>query len=422
MILAVVLLTAPMALAQPANYQVNNFDVYKYSTDGSPIPDVDKPLHGHLNTCWMAAASNVLAASGYGIGHPLGTVATSQQRADHIYNQIFAAVGDRCGWCERGVNYWLYTYGKNPNSAEYMPANPYTDVTVVDKKPGGLTLADPAGAVGRSDYNFLLDELARCQYVAVGFEYPEHCMTLVGGNYWPNPNGQSDGNVSIWHDSDGPVLGDKADTVTHPAPIGALVDDDVYTNGPIGANWWSLTNYVTTQADRYITLCQGLNKPQSAVSNYDAAYYLQDTDSDGFLDDPAFRVAGANNYGDPQWVDEMIVEIPNEPIPEMWKEIWLLVDYKDRVAGRQENIVVSDDSGVHWAPTTVTASPDDGQLLFYWKLDYQPAFEQIIFPNNAYFTLDDYVKDWDVATECIPEPLTAALLLAGAALIRRRRR
>ncbi len=35
------------------NYQVGNFDVYKYSTTGEPIPDVDKPLHGHVNTCWM---------------------------------------------------------------------------------------------------------------------------------------------------------------------------------------------------------------------------------------------------------------------------------------------------------------------------------------------------------------------------------
>jgi hypothetical protein len=422
--LCLALQAAPAALAQ--NYQVGNFDVYKYSTNGEPIPDVDKPLHGHLNTCWMAAASNVLAAAGYGIGAPQVNP-TAQQRADHIYGQIFAAVGDRRGWCERGVNWWLYTHGKNPTSPDYMPDNPYTDVTVVDREPGGLTLADGAGGIPRSDYNFLLDELTRCQYVTVGFYYPEHAMTLVGGNYWPNPNGKPDGNVSVWHDSDGPAMGDHPDTVTHPAPVGVLVDDDVYTNGPIGANWWSLTNYPTQQADRYMTLCEGLNKDDSVVRNYDAAYYLQDTDADGFLDDPAFRVAGAANYGNPQWIDEMEVEIPNEPIQDLYKIIQLLVDYKDRVPGREavEIVLLRDDNGVLHNPTSVTPSPDDGQLLFIWELDYQPAFESLVFPNNAYSLLNSYVKDWNVATECVPEPATLALLIAGAAgiaAVRRRRR
>ena len=45
--------------------------------------------------------------------------------------------------------------------------------------------------------------------------------------------------------------------------------------------------------------------------------------------------------------------------------------------------------------------------------NYQPAFEDIVFPNDAYYYLDEYVKDWDVALQCVPEPATLALLLIG---------
>ena len=45
-----------------------------------PPPDVDKKTHGHNNcpTCWLAAASNMLAGAGYGSG------STVQARGRHL--------------------------------------------------------------------------------------------------------------------------------------------------------------------------------------------------------------------------------------------------------------------------------------------------------------------------------------------------
>lgn len=433
MVLAVVALLLWTGVAFGQSYDPDNFDVYKYSLDGTPVPDVDKLAHGGgstVNTCWQAAASNILAAAGYGASAGIG--ATAQQRADHIYTQLRVDLGvGNPGFVAQAVNYWLYTHGKNPDNhtnpgspnLDYDPLNPYTDVT--DRR-GPLVLLPGA------DYDFLLDELDRCQYVTVDFYNPDHVITLVGGNYWGNPNNRPDGNKSIWHDSDL----DAPDTVVN-------VDDDVYTNAASGASLWTLSDYppnppATTNG--YTTLCPGLNKPEYAVMNYDVAYYRMDEDQNGVWE-PDFRVAGAANYGGAQWVDDnqTILKIYNEHIPDWWKEVWLLVDYIDQVAGRTENILlgVPDPAGgpdLILPATSVTPSDDNGQLLFYWQLDWQPPWEQIIFPDNRYSKLYDPwnpltsgdVKDWDVATICypIPEPATLCLLTAGLgalAWIRRRR-
>ena len=168
------------------------------------------------------------------------------------------------------------------------------------------------------DYNFLLNELKRNtgQCVGVNFAMPSvysegHCITLVGGNYYNNPNNKPNGNVSIWHDSDR----DMPDTVVN-------ADDDVYTNVPTGAgnDLWKLGSYPTNQAQGYTTLCPGLNKPTAAMQNYDVAYYMQALDPDKVLNDPWFRVAGANanTYVFPTWLPgatDTVVQIGNQARP-----------------------------------------------------------------------------------------------------------
>lgn len=417
--------TAGGAWAQGQAYNPANFDVYKYSQDGTPVPDVDKLAHGHvgLPTCWQACASNILAAAGYGVG--AGVVATAQQRADYIYTQLTNDLGTaNMGFGEQAINYWLYTYGKNPDNltGDYLPNNRYTDVTAVHRP---LVLAGGAAA---SDYDFLLNELKRCQYVGVSFSYPDHGMALVGGNYWGNPNGKPDGNKSIWHDSDR----DQPDTVVS-------IDDDVYVNAPDGSNFWTLADYVTTFANGYVTLCPGLNKPEYAARNYDLAWLRTDTDKNGTWD-TIFFASGLQkqNYAAPVWLNDNTVRIGNEESLFLRKDIYLLVDYVDRVPGRIQNLILSaidpkTGALVVLAPTTVTPSTDNGQLLFYWDLDFQPAWEDITFPDAGYRFLYDPtvvgglsdVKDWNIATYCdIPEPATMTLLALslGALALRRRKR
>lgn len=376
------------------------WDVYKYSQDGSAVPDVNKPVFGdpNDNSCWMATASNMLGAAGYGIG------GSSQLRADYIYNQLRVDLNYQwSGSVHHAVNYWLYTYGKNPDAIEFDPTNPYTDVTWSGYK----TLTS-------TDHDFLLGELARCQYVGVGFTNPEHAMTLVGGDYFG-----SGGTQSVWHDSDR--------NITSPG-------DDTYTNS--FASGWDLSDYVITGARDYTTLCPGLNKPEDAMVNFDVAWYRQTQSLT-----PGFRSAG-ENYGvyeaptadfqdttvDAYWLtpdqgDPFEVMLPNEEVVDMTKEVWLLVDYIDRVLGRVENVQLLASDGTVYSPTTVTESVDGGQLLFFWDLSDQPDWEQLIFPDADYYNLSTYVKDWDVATVCVPEPVTMGMLaLGGLALLRRRSR
>jgi len=104
------------------------------------------------------------------------------------------------------------------------------------------------GFIKNSDYDFLLAELKRFQYVSFSVQGPTvgHALTRVGG-LPSTPNG----NPLVVHDSD-------RDAAGH--------DDN--------ENWF-LANYFTTQAGVYAyqTLCPGINKPLGSVLSYGVAWY-----------------------------------------------------------------------------------------------------------------------------------------------------
>jgi len=369
--------------AQAAGPVPDDFDVYKYSAQVASdlpglyaVPDVDLAAHGHDGMAyqWLATAANLLGGAGY--GEQLGD--TPQARADQIYLRLVADLGQINNKdVHRAVSYWLYTYGRNPDRFEFQPDNTYADVTRVQT--AGLQVAD---------YQFLLDELDRCQYVAVRWYFQADSWgTLVGGDY-----GDS-GSQSIWHDADC----DNLDIVY-------VVDDDVHVNNFGQGRWDLLTRPNRNWASEYVTLCPGLSKPVEAMINYDAAYYMQDPDRNGEWD-PMFRAAGnkAGMFGAAMWMSPRRARIFNEFQPDHRKEIHLLIDYVDRVAGRDmvEMIRLEDDMGASYDPSSVQASPDEGQLLLTWVLPNQPPWEVIVFPDDKYKFLDDDVLDWNVATICV---------------------
>ena len=389
---------------------VPGYDIYKLSQDGTPIPDVNKAGGLEDNSCWQAAAANLLAGAGWGKAGQ-----SAAQNAAAIYGHMTAHFGTACGgYEERAINWWLANYGKNPNAPDtsyYDPNNSYTDVTHVLR------------TLSAGDYEFLLNELVRCQYVAVSFLKPReelgHVMTLVGGNRtpWAVPPGLGQ-QVAVWHDSDR--------NLNPPPP-----SDDVLTNRWQGANinaTWYLDYWQTPDvpdddwlAENYTTLCPGLKKPKQAMENYDLAYF-KDMDAAGKWFN-TFREAGAKKdvYADPVWDDEHLrLTIGNEEIQNFTKDIWLLVDYLDRDNNVPPGITLDTPLEQGLTPE-IDYSPDYGQILLHWSLTYQPAWETFVFPTADYWALSGDVKDFDIATICIPEPTTVALLALGLIGLRRRR-
>ena len=368
------------------------YDVYKTLPNGQPIPDVDKkPVPPPDNTCWQAAASNLLAAGGWGLAGQ-----TAQQNGDAIFGQLTAHFGTAQPGCAyRAVNWWLLNYGYNPDAPDanyYSPTKTYNDVTYKYNSSG----------LSATDYDWLLSELVRCQYVTVAFDKGTdvgHEMALVGGNYspWHMPPGGMP-QVSVWHDSDQDTGG---------------TDDDPHGNTWPGAgpNSVWLLNYQDDGnpnndwlANAYTTLCPGLQKPRECIENYDVAYFK---DMDPNVPVPVwfnrFREAGKkkNQFNAPSWYNESTLHIDNETVANKIKQVWLLVDYFDRDNTAIPNVRLKtnlDPNGV--LPTRAEGSPDAGQVRFVWQLGYQPDWEELVFPNANYYNLSGDVKDFNVATLC----------------------
>lgn len=431
------LLSAGLCLVLLVQVAAAQTQVYK------PVPDVDKPGVPNDYTCWLACAANLLGGAGWGnLGDP-------QANADQIYNTL---VQDICnnngvsfaGYLEHATNYWLYAYGLNPDSPYYRPPVPaqqahYTDVTVVAK-----------AELDATDWNNMLAELARCQYVAASFVEPTpHCMTLVGGDYYTAQNTTPTG---VWHDSDNDLFGTDDDYYTMSLGYPGFDMSEVNTGSPSLYHGW-----------QYVTLCPGLQKPEEAVLNYDVAWFRQPTNWQDLnpqvpgLDSvdmtPAFDERGmqAPVFTDPTWGSTdpttqqlnpnhttEVVHIGNLLDLEQQKEVHLLIDYVDRIDRLTGSPNPHGIQLQYWdpiaevmivvAPDVEQMSLDNGQLMLSWYLPIQPEWEEILFPNSDYHTLWDpdntayvAVKDWNVATLCVPEPATLGLIAIGGLVVARRR-
>lgn len=388
-----------LALASAASA----YDVYKPN-----VPDLDKPVPAD-NSCWLASAANLLGGTGWG-------------NTNQIYNTLKGHFDNAPGWSSVAINWWIYTQGLNPGSPDFNP-NPanYLDVTIIA----------PVGGLTAANYDSLLNnELSRCQFVNVGFEIPGasvgHEMTLVGGNWsntLPPPGGSP---VSVWHDNQGDLT----------PPAG---DDDEHNNVFVAAPQFWRVDYLGTplnpnddyEAQTATVFCPGKLKPASAIQNYDVAWFKDMNVENNTLFNTMLTAGTKNGVYKlpngstlPEWLDETKLQVPNELLPNMHKELWLMVDFIDRghIAGDALlNVSVQDDAGLVFSPTDVELSADGGQAVLHWVLPNQPAWETLIFPDPSYNTLYNIstglggvVKDWNLATNCVPEPAAIVLLISAA--------
>jgi hypothetical protein len=150
---------------------------------------------------------------------------------------------------------------------------------------------------------------------------------------------------------------------------------------------------------------------------------------------------------DPYWenpaAETPTLIVPNEKVDNWLKKLYLSVDFNDPLLVPVDglgnpltpDIQVYDDSGNQILLTLATWASDNGQVLLEYDfivggLDEQPAYEKIVFPSDAYLRIDKVenqgynIYEWNLATECTPEPATMALLGLGVAglLARRRKR
>jgi len=168
-ILAVMVLTAAGQLR--ADWQRSPAsDVDKEFLSGNPGVTFGAPEHEDDNSCWLAAAANMLAGAGYGNG------ATLQARAEDIYLDLLYwqvsidptnihGVRDG-GWTDTALDWWLRSPHNLWDGAHVgYAANPYTVIT----PRGSKTFepwADPDGA------RFIGNEIREYRTVSIGIRWP----------------------------------------------------------------------------------------------------------------------------------------------------------------------------------------------------------------------------------------------------------
>jgi hypothetical protein len=130
-------------------------------------------------------------------------------------------------------------------------------------------------------------------------------------------------------------------------------------------------------------------------------------------------------WGPPEWRFENDVKsllwIPNSPRPNITKNLYLELEYSI-LPTAPPVITVSDPvTGVNLVGSGPISNPATKSWTWHWTIFPQPASEIIRFPGWYGYDMLQGMTKMEVATYCIPEPVTAVLLaIAGLALLQRR--
>jgi len=212
----------------------------------SPPPDVDKSnRHGatwrNFDTCWLATAANMLAGAGYGT--TLST--TPQGRANAIYNQLFGHFGNRSGWIDDALTWWL-------NHRNDDPANDYDTVTL-----RGNRARTPWNS--RNAARDIANRLRGCELVGMSISWARGDGSTYGGHAI-TPWGDSGANTTS------PLTGNPSRIRLADSDSDSGGDVQRYTqtwrNGNAGNGWY--LNYRSSGNDAFVkhitTLTGGGNR------------------------------------------------------------------------------------------------------------------------------------------------------------------
>lgn len=121
--------------------------------------------------------------------------------------------------------------------------------------------------------------------------------------------------------------------------------------------------------------------------------------------------------------DYILVDLPNNPVPNEYKDIWIQLTYYADEAADPDLVTLPAAAGVAQTIQKTELPLQPGAQITYWHATYllhlepNPAFEQLwIMPHDCTMFIDELVID----TLCAPEPTSALLLGLAGLLIRRR--
>jgi len=209
-----------------------------------PPPDVDKSAHNHTGqpSCWLAAASNMLAGAGYGDGNNV------QERTDDIYLELVDICKARnnnqivAGWTDTALNWWLMR--------QFAASPPYRVVTVHGNK---ILSAWQQPNLPRIIGNHLRD----CSMVGIDIYWSNnnigHAITAWGDNADANELTTNPTQLKVT-DSDFDYGGQDVQTYTY----------DSYANGWLFNYKYSFTNHPAIR--HIVTLSPvDINDPNASV-------------------------------------------------------------------------------------------------------------------------------------------------------------
>ena len=352
-------------------------------------PDVDKAEHNHIGrnykpSCWVAAASNMLAGASYGDGNNL------QERADDIYTEICSDVNDcnYCGWADTAIRGWLRSAHNT-----WKTTNPYKIVTIWGD-PNCRKNGNRYPWSSTSAPQLIANKLRSCHMVRLSIRKPT-CGSSVGtGGHAITAWGDDGGGASLTYNPNEVKVSDSDyqnitqnvqtyiyDDYNNPNPDGDECDDGNsptegngwYINYNYSNNHWYIDHIVTlSNTPSYIDINQPIGCTQKVVGSYKIH---QDNEIKNALD-LHYKVSSDKIYSYRTSIDWDTNNAPdisenNNPPTELTVN-W---DLSDNNVPHCTDVTITTEAVIPWVPGTQILNPITYSDVNFTYYQFNGAFK-----------------------------------------------